>query len=150
MHSFYDFLLVSEFTCSGMFNPSYHLALADVRFDHRGFYSIFIKRSKTDPFAAGCTIYFESSGQSICLSWLFPVTSPCVVMFLVHFSSFKMVVRSLLLLLISGSDRSFRQQALWATTRVTVFVLGRLPLPPWGAFPITLSRSLVVGQATRT
>ena len=64
--AFFGFLRVSEFTCSGAFDSSCHLAISDVRFDPSGFYSIYLKRSKTDPFAAGCTVYFGPTGRSNC------------------------------------------------------------------------------------
>ena len=129
---FFGFLRVSEFTCFGIFNPSCHLVLSDVRFDLRGFCSIFLKRSKTDTFAAGCTIYSGSSGQSI-----------CPVLALTRYLSLRgnapgllFVLRDgrplSLLLSISGSDRSSRRRVLWAISQVTVFVLVRLRLSAWG------------------
>ena len=64
--AFFGFLRVSEFSCPGIFVPSQHLSRHDVSWDPAGFYRLFLKRSKTDPFASGYTVLLGPSGQSIC------------------------------------------------------------------------------------
>lgn len=55
--AFFGLLRVSEFTCSGIFYPTLHLAPSDISFNEA--FSIMyvnIKGSKTDPFKSGCVI----------------------------------------------------------------------------------------------
>ena len=48
--AFFGFLQVSEFTCSGTFDPYLSLSLSDMWFDSSGSIRLLIKSSKTDPF----------------------------------------------------------------------------------------------------
>ena len=63
--AFFDFLRVSEFSCTGAFDPSIHLSLADVTFtdDH---YCLRLKSSKCDPFRQGCVVRLGRSGSDLC------------------------------------------------------------------------------------
>ena len=64
--AFFEFLRVSEFTCSDVFFPFRHLALDDIEWDAEGHYHLFLHTSKTDPFHHGCTILIGPSGHQIC------------------------------------------------------------------------------------
>ena len=64
--AFFGFLRVSEFTCYGPYDPIMHLSRSDLSLDPAGFYRLYLKRSKTDPFALGCTIILGPSGRRIC------------------------------------------------------------------------------------
>ena len=64
--AFFGFLRVSEFTCTGVFIPSRHLAITDIHLDGAGHYRLFVKASKTDQLHRGCTVLLGPSGQDIC------------------------------------------------------------------------------------
>ena len=64
--AFFGFLRVSEFTCSGPFDPRLHLSLSDVWFDPSGSIRLLIKSSKTDPFRRGVILSIGPSGNSLC------------------------------------------------------------------------------------
>ena len=57
--AFFGFLRVSEFTCTGRFNPNIHITPKDITFlpsKHNPMYmQIHLKVSKTDPFRSGVT-----------------------------------------------------------------------------------------------
>lgn len=63
--AFFGFLRVSEFTCTGAFDPSTHLSLADVTVadDH---FCLRLKSSKCDPFRKGCLVQLGRSGSDLC------------------------------------------------------------------------------------
>ncbi|CAB4023526.1 Retrovirus-related Pol poly from transposon 412, partial [Paramuricea clavata] len=64
--AFFCFLRVSEFTCSGSFDPLVHLSISDVSFDTSGCLYLFIKTSKTDSFRRGVSLSIGASGKRIC------------------------------------------------------------------------------------
>ena len=64
--AFFGFLRVSEFTCSGPFDPRLHLSLSDVWFDPSGSIRLLIKSSKTDPCRRGVILSIGPSGNSLC------------------------------------------------------------------------------------
>jgi hypothetical protein len=64
--AFFGFLRVSDFTCSGSFDPLVHLSISDVSFDTSGCLHLFIKTSKTDPFRRGVSLSIGASGKRIC------------------------------------------------------------------------------------
>ena len=64
--AFFRFLRVSEFTCSGSFDPLVHLSFSDVSCDTSGSLHLFIKTSKTDPFRRGLSLSIGASGKPIC------------------------------------------------------------------------------------
>ena len=64
--AFFGFLRVSEFTCTGVFVPSRHLAITDIHLGGAGHYRLFVKASKTDQLHRGCTVLLGPSGQDIC------------------------------------------------------------------------------------
>ena len=70
--AFFGFLRVSEFTCSGLFDPRIHLSLSHVWFDPSGSIRPVIKSSKTDPFRRGVILSIGPSGNSLC-----PVSALC-------------------------------------------------------------------------
>ena len=49
-----------------MFSPSKHLALHDLTFDPAGYYRLWLKSSKTDPFGKGFAILLGPSNQAVC------------------------------------------------------------------------------------
>ena len=72
--AFFGFLRVSEFTCSGQFNPNIHITPKEITFlpsKHTPTYmQIHLKVSKTDPFRSGVTLSIGGTGSHIC-----PVTA---------------------------------------------------------------------------
>ena len=72
--AFSGFLRVSEFTCTGQFNPNIHITLKDITFlpsKHNPMnMQIHLKVSKTDPFRSGVTLSIGRTGSHIC-----PVTA---------------------------------------------------------------------------
>jgi len=66
--AFFGLLRVSEFTCSGVFDPSLHLSPVDISFNSA--FSIMyvnIKGSKTDPFKNGCVVRLAAiPGHELC------------------------------------------------------------------------------------
>ena len=72
--AFFGFLRVSEFTCSGRFNPNIHITPKEITFlpsKHTPTYmQIHLKVSKTDPFRSGVTLSIGGTGSHIC-----PVTA---------------------------------------------------------------------------
>ena len=68
--AFLGFLRVSEFTCTGRFNPNIHIKPKDITFlpsKHNPMYmQIHLKVSKTDPFRSGVTLSVGRTGSHIC------------------------------------------------------------------------------------
>ena len=61
--AFFGFLRVSEFTCSGSFDPLVHLSISDVSFDTSGCLHLFIKTSSS---RRGLSLSIGASGKRIC------------------------------------------------------------------------------------
>ena len=69
--AFFGFLRSGEFTLPSpsSFDPSVHLARSDVAVDslvNPSWISVVIKRSKTDPFRNGVTLYLGKTGDALC------------------------------------------------------------------------------------
>ena len=67
----FGFLQISELTvpCHGTYNPGTHLSLDDISLDNRDkprLIAAFIKRSKTNPFRKGVTLYLGATNHSVC------------------------------------------------------------------------------------
>ena len=66
--AFFGFLRCSEFTCQPPFNSRVHTTRSDITFDHGPpvAMSLFLKRSKTDPFGKGTTVHIGSAIKPYC------------------------------------------------------------------------------------
>lgn len=65
--AFLGFLRVSEFTCTGHFDPDINLCIGDIIFNDKDkTVAINLKVSKTDPFRQGIVISLYGTGHSVC------------------------------------------------------------------------------------
>ncbi len=66
---FFGFLRAGEFTCTGTNEAEYPLTVGDITVDSREdprLITVYLKRSKTDPFGAGCRVFLGRTGTIPC------------------------------------------------------------------------------------